>query len=113
MPELTALYLTSIFLIGALALLGRHNRSSGWRRKRSTLAQEIQETMEELRSQPPAATAGMPRGMPAGPQNAEAHVMFSTQLARLQARLAQRGLASPQKQALPEVETEVPVRRVP
>lgn len=89
MLELVALYLTSIFLIGALTLLGRHNQHTGWRRHRGHLVEEIQDRMESLRTPQPAAmaTARLP-----GVLTPEAKVTFSAELANLQSRLARGGV---------------------
>lgn len=93
MSELVALYLTSIFLIGALLLLGRHNQHTGWRRKRGNLVKEIQETMENLRIPQPIASAAMLRP---GVLTPEAKVTFSMQLLKLQSRLAAQGGPAPE-----------------
>ena len=88
MLELIALYITSIFLIGALALLGRHNQHTGWRRQRGHLVEEIQDSMDSLRTPQPAATA---TARVSGVLTPEAKVVFSAQLVNLQSRLAAPG----------------------
>ena len=102
MLELIALYVTSIFLIGALALLGRHNRSSGWHRRRSRLAEEIQETMENRRTPQTPSTAGM------GALTPDASVRFSMQLAKLQSQLAMSGSVAPSPETTVRPDIAVP-----
>lgn len=92
MLELASLYITSIFLIGALTLLGRRNQHSGWRRTRSHLAEEIQDTMDQLRI-PQSAAAAV--GLLPGALSPEATAVFSLQLAKLQSRLSRDGSAAP------------------
>lgn len=92
MLELASLYITSVFLIGALTLLGRRNQHAGWRRTRARLAEEIQDTMNQLRI-PQSAAAAV--GLLPGTLTPEANVTFSMQLAKLQSRLARHGSASP------------------
>lgn len=110
MSELVALYLTSVFLIGALALLGRQNRRSGWRRKRRAFADDLLEAALQTPQRAPDTAAMHP-----GALTSDANAVFSMQLAKLQSHLAQHGSVAPGPELPEPAEAEVPaaVRHVP
>lgn len=109
MSELVALYLTSVFLIGALALLGRQNRRSGWRKRRAFADDLLEAALQTPQRVRDAAT------MHPGALTSDANAVFSMQLAKLQSHLAQHGSVAPGPELPAPAEAEVPaaVRHVP
>ena len=94
MLQMVSLSLTSISMIGALFLMARHNRKSGWTRERHYLAEEIQETMDHLIAR--QSTVAAPVALrPEGLLTPEVAMSFSLQLAQLHSTLATQPSVAP------------------
>ena len=101
MLQIISLSLVSLGMMAALFMMARHNQKTGWRRQRTYLAEDIQQSMDALLTHVTEAVSPV-TASPVPVLTPEASLSFSSQLATLQSTLSLRPSVAP----APQTQTE-------